>query len=66
MCYDVAANGKSVDSTQEIIAMGICNILGSCVHSLPVAASFTRSAVNNASGVRTQMRGIFTSEFLID
>jgi sodium-independent sulfate anion transporter 11 len=36
----VAAKGKPVDSSQEMIALGLSNILGSFVGSMPVTASF--------------------------
>ncbi|KAL2711530.1 sodium-independent sulfate anion transporter [Vespula squamosa] len=54
------AKGKSLDATQEMFALGICNILGSFVSSMPVTGSFTRTAVNHASGVRTPFGGLFT------
>ncbi|KAL9693744.1 hypothetical protein quinque_013029 [Culex quinquefasciatus] len=54
------SKGKTIDATQEMIALGICNILGSFVSSMPVTGSFTRSAVNNNSGVRTPAGGITT------
>ncbi|XP_077278006.1 sodium-independent sulfate anion transporter isoform X2 [Temnothorax americanus] len=54
------AKGKSLDATQEMIALGICNIFGSFVRSMPVTGSFTRTAVNHASGVKTPLGGIFT------
>lgn len=49
-----------MDATQEMWALGISNIMGSFVKSMPVTGSFTRTAVNNASGVRTQFGGIIT------
>ncbi|XP_043268446.1 sodium-independent sulfate anion transporter-like isoform X2 [Venturia canescens] len=54
------AMGKSLDATQEMLALGICNIFGSFVRSMPVTGSFTRTAVNHASGVRSPLGGIFT------
>lgn len=56
----LTAKGKAVDATQEMIALGLSNIAGSFVRSMPVTGSFTRTAVNNASGVRTPAGGIFT------
>ena len=47
-----------------MLALGLCNIVGSFVGSMPVTGSFTRSAVNNASGVRTTLAGVFTSLLL--
>ena len=43
-----------------MIALGMCNIMGSFVLSMPVTGSFTRTAVNNASGVRTPLGGLVT------
>ncbi|XP_015601198.2 sodium-independent sulfate anion transporter isoform X4 [Cephus cinctus] len=60
------AMGKSLDATQEMLALGLCNIFGSFVRSMPVTGSFTRTAVNYASGVQTPLGGFFTeSDFMI-
>lgn len=45
-----------------MIAVGLSNILGSFFLSLPTTGSFTRTAVNNASGVCTPLGGLFTGE----
>ncbi|VVC87142.1 unnamed protein product [Leptidea sinapis] len=55
------SQGKTLDATQEIISLGICNIVGSFFRSFPVNGSFTRSAVSDASGVRTPAAGFYTS-----
>lgn len=60
-----AANGKAVDATQELIAIGICNICNSFVQSFPGTGSLSRSAVNNCSGVRTPMGGLYTGLLVI-
>lgn len=49
-----------MDANQEMLALGLCNIFGSFARSMPVTGSFTRTAVNNASGVRTTMGGVVT------
>uniref|UniRef100_A0A4Y0BNY8 STAS domain-containing protein n=1 Tax=Anopheles funestus TaxID=62324 RepID=A0A4Y0BNY8_ANOFN len=59
------SKGKAIDATQEMIALGISNIAGSFVSSMPVTGSFTRSAVNNNSGVRTQLGGITTGAVVL-
>jgi sodium-independent sulfate anion transporter 11 len=41
----VAAKGKPVDSSQEMIALGLSNILGSFVGSMPVTASFRQDEI---------------------
>ncbi|CRL03807.1 CLUMA_CG016206, isoform A [Clunio marinus] len=54
------SKGKTVDASQELIALGMVNIASSFVSSVPITSSLTRSAVNNASGVKTTFGGIFT------
>lgn len=54
-----------MDATQEMLALGLCNLLGSFFHSMPTTGSFTRTAVNNASGVRTTLGGIFTGTLVL-
>ena len=49
-----------MSTSQEMFALGLCNLLGSSVHAMPVAASFSRTAVNRESGVRTAMGGLYT------
>lgn len=51
-----------MDGTQEMFALGLCNIGGSLVRSMPVTGSFTRTAVNNSSGVKTTFGGLFTGK----
>lgn len=41
-----------------MLALGMCNLFGSFLQSMPVTGSITRTAVNNASGVRTTLSGI--------
>ncbi|RZF32772.1 hypothetical protein LSTR_LSTR009881, partial [Laodelphax striatellus] len=55
------SDGGRTDATQEMIALGIANIVGSFVKSMPMCGAFSRSAVNNASGVRTTFGGLYTS-----
>lgn len=59
------ANGKSVDATQELIAIGMSNIGNSFVQAFPGTGSLSRSAVNNASGVRTPLGGVYTGALVI-
>jgi solute carrier family 26 (sodium-independent sulfate anion transporter), member 11 len=55
-----AFGGSGVDATRELVALSLSNILGSFFSSIPVTGSFSRSAVNHASGVRTPIGGIYT------
>ncbi|KAJ0177271.1 hypothetical protein K1T71_007280 [Dendrolimus kikuchii] len=54
------ASGESVDATQELITLSFANICGSFVGAMPITGSFSRSAVNHASGVATQFGSVFT------
>ena len=58
----VAAKGKAMDASQEFFALGVCNILGSFVRSFPTAGSFSRTAVNHSSGVKTPLGGLLTGK----
>ncbi|XP_059079946.1 sodium-independent sulfate anion transporter-like isoform X2 [Tigriopus californicus] len=55
-----ASGNKAVDASQEMVALGVSQFLGSFVGSLPVTSAFSRSAVNSSSGVRTTFGGILT------
>uniref|UniRef100_A0A0K8W6V7 Sodium-independent sulfate anion transporter n=1 Tax=Bactrocera latifrons TaxID=174628 RepID=A0A0K8W6V7_BACLA len=59
------SKGKIVNASQEMIALGMCNIMGSFVSSMPVTGSFTRTAVNNASGVKTPLGGAVTGAMVL-
>lgn len=48
-----AFGGTGIDPTRELVALSLSNVCGSFVSSMPVTGSFSRSAVNHASGVRT-------------
>lgn len=54
------ANGKVIDATQELIALGLCNIVNSFVQSFPSTGALSRAAVNNSSGVKTTLGGFYT------
>lgn len=60
-----AAHGKLIDASQELIALGMSSMMGSFVSGMPVTGSFTRTALNDASGVRTPFGGIYTSVLVI-
>ncbi|XP_041362514.1 sodium-independent sulfate anion transporter-like [Gigantopelta aegis] len=58
-------NNYVIDASQELIAIGAANIIGSFVSSYPVTGSFSRTAVNAQSGVRTPANGIFTGAIIL-
>lgn len=59
------ANGKAVDATQELIAIGTANIANAFVQGYPGTGALSRGAVNNASGVRTPMGSLYTGILVI-
>lgn len=61
----ILANGKSVDASQELIAIGFGNIANSFVQGFPGTGALSRGAVNNASGVRTPLSNIYTGVLVI-
>jgi len=56
------ADGKTVDATQEMLALGACNLISSFVGSMPISGALSRGAVNNASGVKTTFGGVYTGK----
>uniref|UniRef100_A0AAQ4RBA1 Solute carrier family 26 member 11 n=1 Tax=Gasterosteus aculeatus aculeatus TaxID=481459 RepID=A0AAQ4RBA1_GASAC len=54
-------NDYRIDANQELLAIGVTNIMGSFVSAYPVTGSFGRTAVNSQTGVCTPAGGIVTS-----
>lgn len=59
------AAGRSVDTTQEMLTLGVCNMLGACFSSMPTGGAFARSSVIRASGVRTPMHGAYSAAVIL-
>ncbi|KAI9332807.1 sulfate transporter family-domain-containing protein [Obelidium mucronatum] len=53
-------NGYVADENQEIFALGMSNLVGSFVGAYTCSASFSRSAIQSSSGVKTPMATMFT------
>ncbi|EEB12741.1 High affinity sulfate transporter, putative [Pediculus humanus corporis] len=53
------------DGSQEMMTLGLCNIVASFFKSMPISGSFSRSAVNNASGVQSPLGNFFTGSLVI-
>jgi SulP family sulfate permease len=49
------------DENQELIGQGLAKIAASFNHTMPVSGSFSRSALNLASGAKTGLSSIFTA-----
>nr|XP_054112547.1 sodium-independent sulfate anion transporter isoform X4 [Callithrix jacchus] len=58
-------NNYRIDANQELLAMGLTNVLGSLVSSYPVTGSFGRTAVNAQSGVCTPAGGLVTGVLVL-
>nr|XP_023412596.1 sodium-independent sulfate anion transporter isoform X2 [Loxodonta africana] len=54
-----------IDANQELVAIGLTNVLGSLVSSYPVTGSFGRTAVNAQSGVCTPAGGLVTGVLVL-
>ncbi|XP_045381742.1 sodium-independent sulfate anion transporter [Lemur catta] len=58
-------NNYRVDANQELLAIGLTNVLGSLVSSYPITGSFGRTAVNAQSGVCTPAGGLVTGALVL-
>jgi sulfate permease, SulP family len=45
---------------QELKALGLANLIGACFHSYPISGSFSRTAVNQESGGKSQLTSVIT------
>ncbi|XP_028160708.1 sodium-independent sulfate anion transporter-like [Ostrinia furnacalis] len=61
----VFSEGKYVDATQEMLALGVCNIASALVDSMPVSGALSRGAVNHASGVASTAGGLYTGALVL-
>ncbi|KAL5274001.1 SLC26A11 family protein [Megaselia abdita] len=59
------AKGKQVKPTQELFALGMCNLACSLTKTMPVTSSFSRTALNHASGVRTTVGCVVTGTLVL-
>ena len=59
------AGNKKMAASQEMIALGFCQFLGSFFGSAAITASFGRSAVNARSGVKTPFGGVITGVIIL-
>jgi len=54
-------NHYSLDPSQELVALGTCNIIGSFATGYPAAGSFSRTAISAEAGSRTPFTNIVTA-----
>jgi SulP family sulfate permease len=57
--------GYEVNGNRELAAIGLANLSGGFFQSLPVSASFSRSALNVESGARTPMSNVMASAVIV-
>lgn len=56
-----AQHNHTLPAGRELVSIGLANAAAACLGGYPVAGSFSRSAVANATGARTQLAGLVTS-----
>lgn len=54
-----------IDNNQELIGLGLANILGSFFKSFPVTGGFSRTAVNDQSGAKTGLASIISALLIV-
>jgi sulfate permease, SulP family len=57
-------HGEKVDANRELIGLGAANLASGLLQGFPAAASQSRTAVDNASGGKTQLVGIVAAALL--
>jgi len=56
-----AETKQKVDVNQEFVGQGMANLIGSFFQSYPVSGSFSRTAINFASGAKTGISSVISS-----
>ena len=54
-------NRYTISPNKELVALGVSTVAAGLSQSYPVSGSFSRTAVNAASGARTQMAGVISA-----
>jgi SulP family sulfate permease len=54
-------NRYTIKPNRELVALGACTVAAGLSNGYPVSGSFSRTAVNAASGARTQLAGILSA-----
>ncbi|XP_045435568.1 solute carrier family 26 member 6 isoform X1 [Pipistrellus kuhlii] len=58
-------HGYRVDSNQELVALGLSNLVGGIFQCFPVSCSMSRSLVQESAGGNTQVAGAVSSLFIL-
>ncbi|KAA8643500.1 hypothetical protein EYZ11_006609 [Aspergillus tanneri] len=54
-------NNYTIDPSQELVAIGVTNLLGPFLGAYPATGSFSRTAIKSKAGVRTPLAGCITA-----
>ncbi len=54
-------HGYRLDANQELVALGAANLVGAFFRSFPVTGGFSRTAVNEGAGARTQVASLVSA-----
>ncbi|KAI9894529.1 MAG: Sulfate permease 2 [Vezdaea aestivalis] len=54
-------NNYLIDPSQELVAIGVTNLLGPFLGAYPATGSFSRTAIKSKAGVRTPFAGVITA-----
>ncbi|XP_066897798.1 prestin isoform X4 [Kogia breviceps] len=58
-------HGYQVDGNQELIALGLCNSIGSLFQTFAISCSLSRSLVQEGTGGKTQLAGCLASIMIL-
>ncbi|KAJ4934256.1 hypothetical protein JOQ06_007056, partial [Pogonophryne albipinna] len=58
-------HGYHMDSSQDLLALGLCNTVGAMFQCFAVSCSFSRSMVQDSIGVQTQMAGLVSALLIL-
>jgi len=58
-------NNYTIDPSQEMVAIGITNLLGPFLGAYPATGSFSRTAIQSKAGVRTPFAGLITAVLVL-
>jgi len=54
-------NNYTINPSQELVAIGVTNVLGPFLGAYPATGSFSRTAIKSKAGVRTPFAGVITA-----
>lgn len=54
-------NNYTINPSQELVAIGVSNLLGPFLGGYPSTGSFSRTAIKSKAGVRTPLAGVITA-----